>query len=305
MEGNMKVWLVVATWLCWTIIFGLARVINPSAIHNYTADAIPSVSFTITRIPGDDKTDYKQLMVDLRKKLSSGTTSNGVPVLRSTASKEAKYLLVNIINSGKKEITLGLNVINAYVLAYKVGDKSYFFNDPTELKDAQTHLFKDTKQTAIKITGSYDSLKAQGGDRESVDLGIGQLDSHIYTLHKSTALKDVAKSLVCIIQMVSEAARFKSIENKIVDKIDGSFKPKLDIITRENNWGDLSEGIQNADKKGNFKTKVRLQKEDGKEDIISNVNQIIGEMGILLYKKKKIYNIPSFGQTNFGNLIQN
>ncbi|KDP34681.1 hypothetical protein JCGZ_10886 [Jatropha curcas] len=306
MEGKMKVWVVVATWLSWTVIFGLARFICPLAIHNHTVDAIPSVSFTISRIPDDDKTGYKQLMVDLRNKLASGTTSNGVPVLRTTASKEAKYLLVNIINTGNKEITLGLNVINAYVLAYKVGDNSYFFNDPTELKDAQTYLFKDTKQNTIKMTGSYDSLKAQGGDRETMDIGIGQLDSHIYTLHKSTALKDIAKPLVCIIQMVSEAARFKYIEKKIIDEVEGGFTPKLDVISRENNWGGLSEGIENADKNGKFKTTVRLQNEDSSAKVISKVDEIIVEMGVLLYVKKKSY-IPSFEQTIFGigNLILN
>ncbi|KDP34677.1 hypothetical protein JCGZ_10882 [Jatropha curcas] len=305
MEGNMKVCVVVATWLCWTMIFGLARVIHPSAIHNctVTVDEIPSVSFTITRIPGDDTAGYKQFMVDLREKLASGTTSHGVPVLRSTASREAKYLLVNIINSGNKEITLGLNVISAYILSYKVGYNSYFFKDKAELKDAQKYLFTDTRQTTLdKFSGNYDSFKAEGGDRETTDLGIGQLDSHIYTLHKSTLPKDIAKPLVCIIQMVSEATRYKYIENKIIDKISGSFRPKLDTITRENKWEDLSDGIENADAKGNFKTEVRLQKEDGKEDIISSVNQIIGDMGILLYQKKKSYN-PSFGQTTFGNLI--
>ncbi|KDP34678.1 hypothetical protein JCGZ_10883 [Jatropha curcas] len=255
MEGNMKVWVVVATLLCWTIIFGLDRVIHPSAIHNCTVivDEIPFVSFTITGDPGDDAAGYKQFMIDLREKLASGTTSNGVPVLRSTASNEAKYLLVNITNSGNKEITLGLNVISAYILAYKVGVNSYFFKDRSELKDAKKYLFTGTTQTILsKFSGNYHSLKDEGGDRETTDLGIQQLDSHIYTLHKSTLPKEIAKPLVCIIQLVSEATRYKYVENKIIDEIIVGFRPKLDSITRENNWGDLSKGIENADEKGNF-----------------------------------------------------
>nr|QCH00552.1 RIP2 [Vernicia fordii] len=314
MKGNMKVWIVVATWFCFTIAFGLARVTCPSAenhYHNYTVDTSPS--FIITRIPAEDKSRYQQFMVNLRDKLAYGTPSNGIQVLRATASKGDKYILVKLKNSGDKEITLGINVINAYVVAYRVvtnspktKDNSYFFNDAKELKDAKTYLFKDTNQITLdKFTGSYDSLKAEGGDREKVDLGVGKLDSFIYTLHETTVPNKIAKPLVCVIQMVSEAARFKYIEQKIVDKIEGSFTPKLDVISRENNWDNLSRAIQTADQKGNIKKEfqVTLKDEKGSRITISNINQVKGDMGILKKYVAKISFNPSLEQT--ADLIQN
>ncbi|KDP34676.1 hypothetical protein JCGZ_10881 [Jatropha curcas] len=278
MKGNMnKVLIALVTWFCWTVVFGLARVYPLQTNGNSVAIA----SFTITRYGETDKADYLQFMEDIRSKLGTGTPSHGIPVLPVSVSKNQKYTTVELINSGNKKVTIGLNVLDLYVVAYKLENQnSYFFNDP-KFKDATDYLFKDTKQNPLKISGNYESLKTQGGDRETVYLGVGQLDSFIYTLYESTLPKDIAKPLVCIIQMVSEATRYKYIENEVVKHISDRFLPKGDIISRENKWQDLSEAIQKsvADE---FTKPVQLQAPDYNVYNVYRVQQVKDDMGLLL-----------------------
>ncbi|KDP46061.1 hypothetical protein JCGZ_15403 [Jatropha curcas] len=237
-RGNTKLCIMVATWFCWsTIIFGWvsAREIDSpfSSNDQYTADSVPTL--TITYDADKDKQNYAKFIKDLRQAFGSSGLSHGIPVLRASVAANQKFFVAKVINAGDIEVSVGLNVINAYLVAYKVGSNSYFFNDPQYLADAKKYLFTDTKQQTLAFTGSYANFESFAKvHREQVDLGVVALDNYIYDLQKSSLPADIAKPLVSFIQMVSEAARFKYIENKVLDQISQTFRPRGDILSREN-----------------------------------------------------------------------
>nr|AWN00217.1 fordin [Vernicia fordii]AXH38101.1 fordin [Vernicia fordii] len=279
----MKVWVVVlATWFWLNITFGSARVsplLANDDHHNFTLDADTIISFTTQ---GATNSSYSTFLQSIRDAVKSGN-SNGIPVLSATVAEAKQYLVVKLSNQAK-DVTIGLNVINLYVVAYQVGDNSYFFSDAPA--KATTYLFKGTKQTMLKFSGSYDDLKKKGADRLQTQLGVLALSDGIYTLNKSTKPEEIASPLLVIIQMVAEATRFTYIERKVITNFGQRFKPLPDVTSRENNWGKLSSGIQTADANGKFKNAVQLQYSNGTLYNISTVSQIKPDMGILLYVKK-------------------
>ncbi|KDP46060.1 hypothetical protein JCGZ_15402 [Jatropha curcas] len=280
----MKLCIMVAAWFCWsTIIFGSAsareRAWPFSSNNNYAADSTPTL--TITYIPDEDEQNYAKFITDLRETFGSSGLSHGIPVLRATVAANQKFFVAKVINAGDIEVSVGLNVINAYLVAYKVGSNSYFFNDSESLADAKKYLFTDTKQQTLAFTGSYADFESRAKvHREEGDLGVVALDNYIYDLQKSSQPADIAKPLVSFIQMVSEAARFKYIENKVLDQISQTFRPRGDILSRENSWDDLSYQIQKS-VNDVFLNPVQLQLEDYSFYQVNNVNQVKDDMGIL------------------------
>ncbi|XP_012074346.2 ribosome-inactivating protein cucurmosin [Jatropha curcas] len=283
--GKMNLSIMVAAWFCWScIIFGWAsarEIVCPfSSNQNYKAGSTPTL--TITYDAAADKKNYANFIRDLREAFGFSYSSHEIPVLRATVAANQKFIVAKVINVANLEVSLGLNVVNAYLVAYKAGGTSYFFNDPESLADAKKYLFTDTKQQTLSFTGSYaDFLSRANVHREDVDLGVLALDNYIYILHKSSQPADIAKPLVGFIEMVPEAARFKYIEKKVLTQISETFRPRGVIISLENNWGDLSYQIQKS-VNGIFLKPVQLQRENYTNILVNNVTQVTGLMGVLL-----------------------
>nr|ABW17545.1 curcin-L precursor [Jatropha curcas] len=283
--GKMNLSIMVAAWFCWSsIIFGWAsarEIVCPfSSNQNYKAGSTPTL--VITYDATTDKKNYAQFIEDLREAFDFSYLSHKIPVLRATVAANQKFIVAKVINSGDIEVSVGLNVINAYLVAYKVGSNSYFFNDSESLADAKKNLFTDTNQQTLAFTGSYADFESRAKlHREEVDLGVVALDNYVYTLEKSSQPADIAKPLVGFIEMVPEAARFKYIEKKISTQISKTFRPRGDIISLENNWGDLSYQIQKS-VDDVFLKPVQLQRENYTNILVNNVTQVKGLMGVLL-----------------------
>ncbi|KAF2321671.1 hypothetical protein P3X46_009895 [Hevea brasiliensis] len=303
---KVALWIVVATWISWTIVFGTARVYPLTANDDYTLGVFPTASFSTKDATA---TSYSTFLSDLRGKLGSGN-SNGIPVLPATVAQDKQYLLVELTNSQNYKVTVALNLINIYVVAYKAGSKAFFFSDAPD--KATDYLFKDkdTNQIKLKFTGSYVDLQKNGADRLKTNLGVLALDDSIFTLNKydNTQPTKIAGPLVVTIQMVAEAARFTYIERKVLSNFAQRFLPLEDVTSRENKWKSLSTGIQKADKNGNFPTPVQLKNSDGSANVVSTVKQAKPDMGILLYVANK-NSKPSLEQTQssfwLSTLIQN
>nr|AAO15531.1 ribosome inactivating protein Euserratin 2 precursor [Euphorbia serrata] len=268
-----KMWIVLATWLCCNI--AISSCLN--APINY-----PSVKFT-THLASVGS--YQSFMSSLRKELDSGSESHDIPLLRKPTeiTNNNKYLLVNLINyDSQLSITLAVTVVNVYVIGYKSAGNSFFLKDAPS--DAKTLLFQGTnKITLSSVDSNYNNL----GDRSKVGLGIGPLSRSIDTLNKfnGVSVNNVFKeSLLVVIQMVAEAARFKFIQLKIENNLLDEYKPKNDTISYENNWEKLSEQIQLSGTDGKFKKPVTLLYANGTDKIVSTVAQVKPDISILLYK---------------------
>ncbi|XP_002532190.3 ribosome-inactivating protein gelonin [Ricinus communis] len=280
MEGKIsKVWLVVATWFCWTTVCGSTRVVPLAASY-------PEVSFDA----GSYETDkYTNFMSSLREKLKSNVVSYNIPVLpyNLPVTSDKRFALVILTSSGSTT-TIALDVINAYVLGFKVGKKSYFFSDVSN-EIYGSKLFSDTTKARLPYGGSYQALYNAGASRENVPLGISQFNNAIFQLVKyagAPATTDIASNLVVVIQMISEAARFKYIEEKLVENFYEDLYPKGDLLSLENNWGTLSEAIQTS-ANGNFNP-IRLEDEDYKPYYVSTVKAVEAKMGLLLAKESML-----------------
>ncbi|XP_065869289.1 ribosome-inactivating protein cucurmosin-like isoform X2 [Euphorbia lathyris] len=268
-----KMLMLLATWLSCNIAIGSCQ---------YAAIKYPSVTFT-THLASDGS--YRSLMSSLRKELDSSSKSHDIPILRkpSEITTDNKYLLVTLINHESKfNVTLAITVVNVYVIGFKSGGNSFFLSDAPS--DATNLLFDGTSKKKLSVSTNYVNL----GDRTKVGLGIGPLKRAIdtlYTFNGVSVTTDFKNSLLVVIQMVAEAARFKYIQEKIENDLSGEYRPKSDTISLENSWDALSKQIQQCGSSGKFTTPVILQNADGSNKIISSVAEVKPDISILLYYK--------------------
>ncbi|OAY51445.1 ribosome-inactivating protein gelonin [Manihot esculenta] len=283
MKANKNLWVVAATWFCWTVAFGLARVCPITSDDKHKL-GFPTVSFTTADATPDT---YSQFVQALRKELISGAESYSIPLLRqeSKVSNAQRFVLVKLSNA-KASTTLAIDVVNVYLVAYQVEASSYFFNDTSAA--AFSDLFEGTTKIRFKFSGGYPDLKNLGADRENVDLGLFSLDSAIFSLNKysSSDHNKIAAPLLVVIQMVSEASRISHIERKIMTYFYQRFRPLGDVISLENQWSALSSAIQKSNG-GVFQEPVQLQKSDYTFFDVTNVKQIRPYLALLLFDSKK------------------
>ncbi|XP_062105106.1 ribosome-inactivating protein cucurmosin-like [Humulus lupulus] len=238
-RSNVMVQIVVATWIrSWSssisIAFGLGISYSDVTFDTvYTNDIVDR---------------YKSFIQSLRDKLKSKTESHGIPVLPAESDK--RFVYATLYNK-HVNITFAIYAVNAYVVAYQVDaveKRCYFFEEFPS--DSKAGVFDQCPQKkALNFPTTYGSL----GDREKTPLGFEPLSHCLYTFNKFDGTgddTDLRKGLLVVIQMVSEAARFIYIEQKMVNK----FKPEGDIISHENKWEDLSKQIQES-KNGEFNCK--------------------------------------------------
>ncbi|XP_062083181.1 agglutinin-1-like [Humulus lupulus] len=226
---------------------------------------------------------YQMFMGSLRRELSSGTESHGIPVLRtkSTAVKDKQFVYVRLFNK-TVSITFAISALNSYVIAYQVDKEKrcYFFKEaPPESK---TLLFiQCTKRVDVNLSTNYVSL----GNREKTVLGFKALDKSLESFHKFDSkdpTNELRQNLLVVIQMVAEATRFKYIQQKMEwNGFDSGFLPRGDIISYENKWEDLSRAIQKS-QHGKFPATIQLQNEDYSPRNVSTVAEVKNDMGLLL-----------------------
>ncbi|KAL7219004.1 hypothetical protein ACSBR2_012135 [Camellia fascicularis] len=230
--------------------------------------AYPSVSFNVA---GATEASYRDFLGALREIVSRGTqTVNNLPVLKTEGkvSNKDRFVLVNLINGNT--VTLGIDVVNLYVVAFSSAkSQSFFFKDATTLQ--LKNLFVGTKQTKLGYKSNYDSLEQQKGvkQRDQLPLGPTPLAEAITRLWNGGS---VAEPLLVVIQMVSEAARFKRIEEQVRKSITGrnTFTPKGLIVSMENKWSAVSKQVQLSKDGEHFVNSVQLQDDNYKPLIIND-----------------------------------
>ncbi|XP_039057835.1 ribosome-inactivating protein alpha-trichosanthin-like [Hibiscus syriacus] len=192
-EQAMKVLAIAVLLACW------ASAVEPQKPSIYT------LRFTATDAT---KGRYDAFMIDLRRVLTLNENAvQGIPVLPSTNDLKPtdlnRYVVVELFTNNKK-VSLVIDVTNVYILGYRPGDgtASYFFNS-----------------VPVAVQNLYDALEGKAGeDRDKIPLGFAELHQKIENLNHykpKDDIKKVASSLLVCFQMISEAARYKYIQQQI------------------------------------------------------------------------------------------
>ncbi|KAJ4833015.1 hypothetical protein Tsubulata_001701 [Turnera subulata] len=282
--------------LWWTVLTGLAWLFPLALEDEYLLYTVGLHGFKVVNFTtaSATKESYRQFIEALRTALGSEYKRHEIPVLRElqTVADAERFLLVKLSNQPGGEgaaIALALDVINANVVAYQAGRQSYFFSDAPDL--AFHYLFTRTeKKNKLPFGAKYAQLeRAAAANRMDIHLGILALDEAISSLHRSsrTQEKSLAHSLLVIMQMVAEAARFRNIEQQVRFSIrmDGyqSFLPDASILALQTNWIPLSAEIQESNQ-GAFSHAVQLRRANGQMFSVDSVSGILkANLGFLQF----------------------
>lgn len=211
-----------------------------------------------------------------------------------------RYLYVELVAHDYKSITLGINKDNLTVVGYSstYGGhvRARFFDDAPEF--AKQNLFPEAvghfRTEHIGYTSDYDSLEATADLNPSgrLDLGLGlqMLQTRIDEIsHKDIGdldfIKYEAELLLIAIQTVSEATRFRYIEELVIDHFDAyNFTLDLKVLDLENNWEMISAAIITANQgTGALNRPLLLVNPDGTSRPVQNVAEIQPDIGLLKY----------------------
>ncbi|KAK8547027.1 hypothetical protein V6N13_099772 [Hibiscus sabdariffa] len=254
----MKALAVAVLWACW-----MSRVEPLSPIY--------TVKFTATYAT---QSTYVVFIKDvINALLAHGSASHGIPVLPPSSMPPTdlrRYVVVELYDRSKK-VSLLIDAVNVYILGYRPGGGavSYFFKDVHQ--DVQKLFFEGTERQRLHFDGSYGSLEGAAGrvPRGEILLGFDELCRKINDLNSYTPVpgevKYIAKALIVCIEMVSEAARFKFIQQQIAalaPAVPGgpgtTLLPDTLMQGYQNNWGQLSTAIQLARADGTFINRVTV-----------------------------------------------
>ncbi|GMJ04679.1 hypothetical protein HRI_004137100 [Hibiscus trionum] len=257
-EQTMKVLAVVAVVLaCW------ASTVESQRPYN--------VRFTVT-----DATQrtYGVFINNILNALKvHGSASHGIPVLPSTrdlaATNIQRYVVVEVAAGVQQYVSLVIDATDVYVLGYRPGAlrESYFFSDvPLAVRNL---FFQGTTRTVLRFDGSYGALQGQAGaNRDRIPLGFGELRQRVIDLNRykpDKQSREIARALIVCLQMVSEATRFKYIQQQIAALAPVVPGPSTRTLTPDtlmqgyqNNWGQLSTAVQTATPNGAFQRSVTV-----------------------------------------------
>ncbi|PQP96906.1 ribosome-inactivating protein bryodin II-like [Prunus yedoensis var. nudiflora] len=215
---------------------------------------------------------YRTFIDALRLRLTAGRpTSHGIPVLprNEDVQNAQRFLLVDLTNSENNTITVAIDVVNAYVVGYAAGGRSYFLAENAPDDRPPIHLLfpGTTRVPTLSFNGTYSGLsrgaeeavrRRRASNRNpnindktpvlvQIPLGRNELDDAIRLLGLAASQSDQALGFIVIIQMLSEAARFRAIEGLVRTTMQEAYDPLtrgLGMESLETHWSDLSQEIQ-------------------------------------------------------------
>lgn len=251
----------------------------------------------------DNALSYSKFIGDLRNILKDPKRSYfGIPMIR--LYPRLQYMYVELEAAAGYAITLAIRMDDLYVVGYAYRYKGrelrarFLQLETTEIQaEVDKKLFPDAtnKDKDIGYEGNYDKLQATAKtNRQSLDLGNQALETYIEEItykdyNKVDEFKRTeARLLLVVIQMVSEAIRFKYIEDKIKENFSKGYAPDPRALDLEKNWEKLTKVITVANPQtGEIPKKeldnLKLSNPNGTPQNIKNVYDIIGDMGLLKY----------------------
>ncbi|KAI8548689.1 hypothetical protein RHMOL_Rhmol07G0293500 [Rhododendron molle] len=246
-----------------------------------------NISFSCTDAISNSSA-YETFINELRDRLRilSVPDVTGIPVLpsRSSVLDSRRFVLVDLTNYDGNTITVAIDVVDVYVVAFRIRNQAYFFLDAPNASATLFSEITNPNRHTLRYTGNYGDLeRLSGRSREQTHLGLNNLDGAISGLWRSGASDtQVGSSFLVIIQMVSEAARFSHVEyvvRRSITRVE-SFLPDPGMLSLENEWSSLSAAGQNS-RDGVILNPVTLQNVRHEPYVVENVQTLI-RVGLLL-----------------------
>nr|ABI64066.1 ribosome inactivating protein [Bougainvillea spectabilis] len=274
----------------WAIIVEIVLA-KPSII---TTKETASLGYKTVSFNLGEAEEYSTVIQELRNALANGAPVCNFPVTAKTIANDKRFVLVDLTTTSMKTITLAIDVTDVYVVGYRDlynnKDRAVFL---AEVPSVAIHdLFPGvTNREMLTFSGHYQKLQeAAKVNRENLELGVNKLGFAIESIYgKALNGKDIARFFLIAIQMMSEAARFKYIENEVSNGLYGSFTPNPKVLNLENNWGDISDAIHKSSPKCTT-INPALQSKTPSNDpwVVHEVSEIRPDLGILKFKSSKL-----------------
>nr|XP_018902288.1 PREDICTED: ribosome-inactivating protein luffaculin 1-like [Bemisia tabaci] len=229
---------------------------------------------------------FEESIIELRKLVKCSTLEKGgaqFPRLcpKNRLGRDERFVRVKFDFGHNKVVTFAVDASNLYIVGFAVNhEKAYLFTAESPDDKLPTDFFgRGIKSTKDMGPGNYDDMEKASGARTGVQLGLESLNTAIYQLAgKPDDLRVRANSLLVVIQMVSEAARFGYVEHRVNNWV--SSYPDLKTINLENKWGTISEQIQKADAKtGKLPAPFTIFDEQENRQQIQTLQDVIDKCG--------------------------
>ncbi|CAK7324458.1 unnamed protein product [Dovyalis caffra] len=165
-----------------------------------------------------------------------------------------------------------------------------------------TVTFKFEDATEDSYSAFVNSLRNEVKSKEVFGLPVTAKTAAIESVYgKPEDVNTEARFFIISIQMVSEAARFQYILNKVLEGgIYGSYEPDYKAISLENSWKKISDAIQTADPSGKFRSNITLKDADNKQWVVTQVSDIENDMGLLKFLETSRPSISVFSTSANG-----
>lgn len=218
--------------------------------------------------------------------------------MATTLTEQPKYVLVDL-KFGSGTFTLAIRRGNLYLEGYSdiyKGKCRYRIFKDSE-SDAQETVCPGDKskpgtQNNIPYEKSYKGMESKGGVRTKLGLGKITLKSRMGKIYGKDATdqkqyqKNEAEFLLIAVQMVTEASRFKYIENKVKAKFDDAkgYQPDPKAISLEKNWDSVSKVIAKVGTSGDSTVTLPgdLKDENNKPWTTATMNDLKNDIMALL-----------------------
>lgn len=250
MVSRLLVFVVSAAWLVSSICNARNDVLFMSP------ERVPEKLTFYPIVPFDtahaSRTRYQKFIENVREEMLSADKVLGIHRLRKPASfsESNRYLQVALFSSAGARVLLAIDRANANVVAYRSQNKVYYFPDV----EIPSSVFSGIKRQVLTFDSSYTAMEKKAGKRDRVRLGMKPLDNSINLIDDtSRAYSDNSHAAFLLIasQMVSDAIRYRYVENTVMeyitdDKSELVFFPNVTMIALEDNWKLLSTRIQES-----------------------------------------------------------
>ncbi|XDG04436.1 hypothetical protein ABKA04_004051 [Annulohypoxylon sp. FPYF3050] len=234
-----------------------------------------TIEFVVDQSTGSD---YRSFIEGLRPRLqNTGSWSHDRPVLPPQQNPPTSWFDI-VLRTQSYAVRLRIRSDNLYVDGCRPenSEQWYEFNN-----GAGTHLI--TGSTFLGYEGSYIDLERVGSTRATTNLGQQSLITAIGRLATpdQTSSADRARSLMIVIQMISEAIRFTTISEYFATNWNESTPPTDEIIALENGWAALSRALLQADQYPEGPFSRRLRQPNAMN--IREVTQAVAVIGIIMH----------------------
>ncbi|KAL2939001.1 Antiviral protein MAP [Bienertia sinuspersici] len=242
---------------------------------------------------------YSKFLTRFRNLVEAPTRVCGIQSTRASPipRPENEYITVDLKINSKKWVTLAIDVIDLYIWGYQ--DKfngtfrANFVSDaPQDIRDKLFNATTTIKRSTT-FASDYTSLQRYANiGRNELPLGLHILYDAITSVYGTPGDEldgsTEAKFILIAIQMVSEAARFKFMEQPIRDNVNTD-EVRYKRVCFQNNWSKISKALYDADRAEPVSTKCTNFKNDLVvsnhyfRETYYNVDEIISWIGLVKY----------------------